>query len=252
MIDEQLRIATDSGKQVIGRVTGNEASDTVLIFSHGFGVKSDSRGMFNQIVTHFQTRDLTVRFHYVITDDITQDTFATNYSEQVEKLHTVIERVQKKYGKKKIVIISHSRGCGITCRYIVEQKILPRLHIMLAPPTTVENSTRTREKFKKREGAVLNRTGISIYPRSDGTKTFIPSNYWDEAESMNPLEVYAQATTLVPTTIIWGTLDTTVGQDKLPELEKLGVKRLVKLPNSHDFTEDNVVGVIKILDEELE
>lgn len=101
MIDDSLRLSTPNGQQIIGRITGNEQSDQILVFSHGFGVKSDSRGMFNLLVDTFKDKYLTVRFHYVIVDDITQETVASSYSEQTEKLLTVINKVQQKYGNKR-------------------------------------------------------------------------------------------------------------------------------------------------------
>lgn len=251
MVDEQLRIATESGKQILGRITGNESSDTILIFSHGFGVKSDSRGMFNLLVERYQERFLTVRFHYVVVDDITQDIFAISYSEQVEKLLHVVSKVQKKYGKKKIILISHSQGCGVSCKYIVEQNAKLAKHIMLAPPPTKNVAERTREKFGKRKGAVLNESGMSIYPRTDGSQTVIPPNFWAEAEAMKPLEWYRKTAEMVPTVVIWGTQDTTIQQENYSEIKVLPVKRLVELPNGHEFMEDNMQGVIKVLDEEL-
>lgn len=251
MIDETLRISTPSGQQVLGRITGNEDSDQIIVFSHGFGVKSDSRGMFNLLVDVFKKRYLTVRFHYVVVDDLTQETIASSYTEQAEKLQTVVERVRQRFGNKEIVLIAHSQGCFISSMALIQGLSNITRHVLLAPPPTENVSERTKAKFKSRNGAVLNETGRSIYPRTDGSKTIILPSYWKDAENIHPLELYRDAFPLVHTTVIWGTQDTTIQQENFARIQELHPSELYQLPNGHEFMEDKLKGVIDILSKKI-
>jgi len=137
MIDTVLRTITDSGLQIVGRMIGNENSDQLLVFSHGFGVKSDSRGIFTMINESFKDHFLGVGFHYVSVDDFTGSTFVYPFSTQVEKLMTVIEKVQDKYGKKRITIIGHSQGCLIPSIMLKSHPMEIEKLILLSPsPST--------------------------------------------------------------------------------------------------------------------
>lgn len=251
MVDEQLRVATDSGLQVLGRVSGNETGDKILIFSHGFGVKSDSRGMFNKICAAVQDRFLTIRFHYVSIDDLTQDTYVTSYSSQIEKLMTVVERMNLRFPNKKIIFISHSQGCWISSAYIAKGPIMPVKHIMLAPSPTVNVAARMRMKLESREGAILNEQGPSVFPRTDGTKTIISPMFWKDAEKFNPLKLLRSATKKVPTVIIWGTKDALRTTEHYKEVRKLRVMRWYDLLNGHEFAEDNADGLVAVIQQEL-
>jgi len=251
MIDESLRIATNSGKQVLGRISGNEESDTVVIFSHGFGVKSDSRGMFNKICAAFHEKLLTVRFHFVTIDDFTQDTYVTSYTEQIEKLTTVVEKVMQRYPDKKVILIGHSQGCWITSAYVAQAKVLPVKHIMLAPSPTVDVATRMRVKFETREGSVLDEQGTSVLPRTDGSNTFVLPSFWIDAKKINPYDLIKAAAKIMPPVIVWGTNDALRTAENFEEINTLPRVTLYELPNGHDFSEDDAAGLIEVLKKEL-
>lgn len=124
-------------------------------------------------------------------------------------------------------------------------------HILLAPPPTENVVERTKAKFRTRKRAVLNETGTSIYPRTDGTRTIILPTYWKDAARVHPLELFKQAFPLTETTVIWGTKDTTIQQENFSKIKELNPTSLYELPNSHEFMEDKMTGVIKILREIL-
>lgn len=251
MLDERLRLSTPTGLQVLGRLSGNERADTIVVFSHGFGVKSDSRGMFNKLSEMLENDTLTVRFHYVTIDDFTQDTYVTSYSDQVEKLTTVVEKITTRFPGKRLVLISHSRGCMISSMYIQTGAIIPKLHIMLAPPPSSDVANKMRTKIQAREGSVLDEEGISVLSRSDGSKTMILPTFWKDAENVNPNKLFETASKSVPTIVIWGTLDTTVESAKYAEIKQLPLKKLYELPNGHEFMEDEMKGVCRIVKSEL-
>lgn len=51
--------------KVKGEYWGNRETGNVLIFSHGFGVKRDSKGMFTQLAEMLKDKYLIVLFDYV-------------------------------------------------------------------------------------------------------------------------------------------------------------------------------------------
>jgi pimeloyl-ACP methyl ester carboxylesterase len=252
MIDEPLRLAVPTGLQVLGRITGNENSNSVLIFSHGFGVKSDSRGMFNKIVAEFQEKFLTVRFHYVSIDDFSQDTYVTSYSDQINKLTTVVEKIRTRYPDKTVIFLAHSQGCWITSAYIARGGVVPVKHILMAPSPTINVASRMKVKLEGREGSVLNAQGISTFPRTDGSKTYILSSFWQDAEKIVPMDLMCTAANAVSPVVIWGTKDELRNAKDFETIKaELKPIRVYELPNGHDFSEDDVIGLVAVLSKEL-
>lgn len=247
MIDLDLRTITESGLQVSGKILGNELSDTLLICSHGFGVKSDSWGMFNIICEALRDKCLTIRFHYVSIDDFTDSTYVYSYSKQVEKLETVIQKMQQKYGVKKVVIIGHSQGCLIPCIYLqtTNQKIEKLLLLSPSPSTNI--AEKMKSHFGGREGSEFNLEGLSVAVRSNGSKTYIPKEFWIDAEKTNPIDLFTYAIENQNTYFIRAKNDTVVSEANNNLLKELNPKNYYELPNDHDYKEDNRVGLLSLI-----
>jgi pimeloyl-ACP methyl ester carboxylesterase len=247
MIDEKLLTVSDNGLQVVGRIVGNENAERVIIFSHGFGVKSDSRQMFTKVGESLKENFLLVRFHYVSVDDFANTTYAHEYSKQVEKLKTVIDRVIAKYPNKKVTIIAHSQGCYIPPLLLKKYNYEIEKLILLAPPPTQNIVDKFKAKFTNRPGSVLNMEGNSELLRSDESKTIIPSQFWTEAALLDPISLYKDVIEKVETHFVIAKNDTVLIYKDYKNFEPLHLKNIYYLENDHNFEEDGMKGVIQLI-----
>lgn len=248
MIDNELRTVTESGLQVVGRLLGNENSGKLIICSHGFGVLSDSHGMYNVICETFKDTHLTARFHYVSVDDFTNSTYVYEFSRQVEKIKTVYDKIVKKFDIKEIIIISHSQGCIVTSLYL--KKYLPKVDkvILLSFPPSTDIVKKMLSFFGKRVGSKVNLGGLSEFTRSNGMKTFVPADFWKEAKIINSIELYQFVEKSYHTYFVRATNDTVVNPAEYKDLKLDQLKNYYELPGDHDYKKDKRVGLLTLLD----
>lgn len=251
MINLDLRTITESGLQVNGKILGNENSHKLIICSHGFGVLSDSHGMYNQICETFKDSYLTARFHYVSVDKLANSTYVYEYSRQVEKLKTVYDKLVEKYNISEVIIISHSQGCTITSLFL--QKYKPKVDkvIFLAYPPNSDITKKMTRFFGSRDGAKIDIDGLSTFPRSDGSATIVPPAFWKDADKTNPPELFKQVNLDYETYFIRAMQDTVVSVDKYHLLDPSTLKHYYELPNVHGFSDDDRQGLLTLLSDLL-
>lgn len=251
MIDTALRTITESGLQVIGRLLGSENSRKLIICSHGFGVLSDSHGMYNQICETFKDSYLTARFHYVSVDELTNSTYVYEYSRQVEKLKTIYDKLVEKYNISEVVIISHSQGCTITSLFLEKYKPKVDKVIFLAYPPNSDITNKMTRFFGNRDGAKIDMDGLSTFPRSDGSTTIVPPAFWQDADKANPPELFKVVNQEYDTYFVRAMRDEVVAVDKYHLLDPTSLKHYFELPNVHGFSDDDRLGLITLLHEIL-
>lgn len=209
-----------------------------IIFSHGFGVKADARGMFPDIAAAFPDYDPKMfDYNEVLSNG---DTVVVPLDKQAEKLQQVINKT----GSDEIVLLCHSQGsiiAGLVSLLKVSKVIL------LAPPV-VASMQRVIDKVAKRPGAELNLNGISKLPRTDGTVTLLPKEYIQSLDEVNPIELYQKIANDKPTVIIRATEDQVLGTTNVDEVVSA---RLIDIPADHDFTGESRQKLIETLKEVL-
>ena len=170
---------------VEGEYWKNEESNKVIIFSHGFGVTRDARGMFTELARLVEGNHTVVFFDYADVDE-NGNTTTFPFSEQTKKLEAVIEFAREQFSSREMDIVAHSQGCIIVG--LVSPDDVSKI-ILVAGPISAPGEN-MKEYFSQREGAVIDEEGTSELKRSDGTLTFVPSEYWKGANEVNPAEMF--------------------------------------------------------------
>ncbi|MBN2016262.1 alpha/beta fold hydrolase [Candidatus Dojkabacteria bacterium] len=176
-----------NSKFVKGEYEGNESSGKVVIFSHGFGVKRDSWGMFTQLGDLLKDKFLVVRFDYSKIDEGQNATIVPPLSFQAKMLEKVIEHLQEKFNLKEINIVAHSMGCLVVG--ILSFENVNKI-ILLASPVTSPYK-RMKEHFSKRPETKFNEQGTSKIKRSNGSWTFIGKKFWKDVKGIDPPKLYS-------------------------------------------------------------
>lgn len=248
MLDQTMYTITDSGLQIVGKILGNESSDKILLFSHGFGVDSNSSGMFSLLSEMFKDKFLTVRFHYVSTDDFTGNTYVHPFSIQLEKFSSIVEKIKEKYPEKGIYVISHSQGCFISSMYQQSrrEKRLEKF-IFLSPPASTNLTKKMITYFSKKSNSKVDLGGISVLERSQGNKTYVPKSFWDEADKLDPLSLYRFMDKNFDCHFVIAENDTVLDRSEQDSLTAMKPKHFYRLPNDHNYKEDNMLGLMELM-----
>jgi hypothetical protein len=200
----------------------------VVIFSHGFGVRKDSRGMFTEIAAALPDCEC-VLFDYCRHDAVANTDIVPPPSEQAKIFSRVLRETMSRFPNATIDLVTHSMGA------LPPSLCLPRgirKTIFLAPPFSLDRE-RTASWFRDRPGSVLDFSGVSRLARRDGSTTLVPAAYWEEFPSINPPELYNSFAAETDLTVI------IAAQDEL--IRRLGVEglssdiELVEIPGNHNF-----------------
>ena len=194
-----------------------EGKKHVIIFSHGFAVQKDNRGMFTQITALFPEAEC-VLFDYNTRDEAANTSTFTPMQNQVQILLQQVGHIKDQYPNAVIDMIGHSQGCRVIAKADASGI---RKTIFITPPFEV-SFERTLKRLADIPGSLINLEGISLMPRRDGSVTILPKEYWDEREyDSNPAATYNAYANKTDLTIIiadqdgiLGTIDTSVLNEK--------------------------------------
>lgn len=213
----------------------------IIIFSHGFGVRKDDRGLFNDITAAFPDAG-TVMFDYNKIDEQNNILTARPFSEQAEILKKVVEE-QKNIAPNAIMdLVCHSQGSIVAA---ITKPSGIRKAILIAPPTDI-SVERVLERYKENPKAEINLEGVTKLPRTDGSTTIVPAEYWRERKgSALPIDLYNELAEVTKLSIIKAKQDNVLGDTSFEGLDKK--IKVIELDGDHDFTQSriNLIEVVK-------
>lgn len=201
----------------------------VIIFSHGFGVRKDGRGLFTDIARALNNTE-SVLFDYNEFNEEQNTLTVRPLSQQAVILKRVLEETVQSNPEATIDLVCHSQGC-IVAGLAKPEGI--RKIVLLAPPFDI-STDRTVKTFGSRPGAEINLDGVSKFPRRDGSVTLVPKEYWADRQGIKPTDLYNQLATLAELTVIKATRDEVLGEE---DSSKLNPKvHVIEIDSNHDFT----------------
>ena len=205
-----------------------------LLFSHGFGVRKDSRGMFPDIAKAFPGYK-PIMFDYNNYDRKTNTTKVFSYRKQAKIIKSEISRINKKDDKAEITIIAHSQGAIVAglCNIKTFKAVL------LAPPTTV-----SARRSKLRPNRKVLKNGSLMIIKKDGSKILLTTAFMLGLRFTKPLRIYERLALREPTVIISAKQDEMVNN---LNLHKVRSAELYEIDGDHNFTGQYRKGLIKKL-----
>jgi pimeloyl-ACP methyl ester carboxylesterase len=201
----------------------------VVVFSHGFGVRQDNRGLFTELANNLPEGCGYVLFDY--NQEKGSTTLVAPPSKQIERFRTILNWVRLQAGVLDVSVVGHSTGC-ITLALAKPSNL--HKAIMLAPPMVI--SRRTREYFTAKPGA--SKTGSTwTIPRKDGTSNLIPETLFSELEKISALDALRQYAEIQPYTVVAAGADDVL---KNPSYDRLSTDENVFLKTirgaDHNFS----------------
>ena len=198
----------------------------MVVYSHGFGVRKDDRGLFTDIANTIpEVRH--VMFDYNLIDEQANVLTVSPLQIQAQKLNNQLREIED---DSIIDIVAHSQGCVTAA--LAQPKGVRRI-FFLAPPDNVEVD-RLINIFGEREGSVIDLGGESRIPRRDNSTTIIPAAYWQGLADIDPMQLYGNLLQLTDVRFFVAKDDEVLGATDFSRISEHF--KLIQLQSSHDFT----------------
>lgn len=199
----------------------------IIIFSHGFGVKKDGRGLFTDIANALSNIKSSM-FDYNDIDEENNLVIVKPFSEQVKIFEKKLKKVRTSNSNAIVDIVCHSQGAIAVA---LAKPVGVRKIVLIAPPAT-SSIDRMVKIFQSRPGTVIDMQGMSKLSRADGSMTIIPPEYWKEREDIDPIKLYKELSQLTKLVIINAKQDEILSTGSFTDVKDA---EIVNIDGDHNF-----------------
>ncbi len=223
----------------------NPAVAHVIVFSHGFGVRKEDRGLFTAIARTLPDAKC-VLFDYNPINEASNTLTAKPLDEQALKLRKVINTARAENPGAVIDLVCHSQGCVVAG--LVKPRGIRKV-IMLTPPDDVSEAKMT-EQLASRMGVAIDTSMRTRLARADGSTTVIHPEYWQSLAGIDPIKLYNRLARFTALRIMNARQDEVLGVVDFTGIDP-GIS-LVTLDGNHNFDdEESRKRILYILQKEL-
>lgn len=206
---------------------------TIVIFSHGFGVRSGSYWLFSDLIKEFDV--LWIEFiltEYCDYDETKNEVWVKPFSEQAKILQTAIDITRLNNPDSNIILIWQSQWSTIIslCDTSWVNKI-----IMIAP-FFYTNKDDVITRYGQNPWTTIDLENLSYRKRTDGTTTIIPSNYRYERFDIDIIDLYNKKAIENKLYIFYGLQDQVMKFEQYDEIKNTFI---MNLDGDHDFNNQN-------------
>jgi hypothetical protein len=203
----------------------------IVIFSHGFGVRKEDRGLFTEISKSLP-EVAAIMFDYNPINESSNTLTVKPLDDQARKLRKVINSTRQEHPDAIIDLVCHSQGC------VVAGMVKPRgirKVIMLTPPDNMTVDVVASQLGRRLETPidVSERTRLA---RSDGSTTVIHPEYWQSLAGIQPVKLYNLLARVTSLRIISAKQDDMLGEVAFEGLHS-NISH-VRLDGDHNFTDE--------------
>lgn len=161
------------------------ATPHIIIYSHGFGVRKEDRGLFATIANALPNAQ-SIMFDYNSLH-LESNTLTTSpLDEQARKLRKVIVSTRAEHPDAIIDLVCHSQGCVVAG--ILKPRGIRKV-IMITPPTDTSEEAVVKSLSTRREDPI-DVTVRTRLERADGSTTVIHPEYWKSLWGIKPIKLY--------------------------------------------------------------
>lgn len=221
--------------------------DTVILFSHGFGVMKDNRGLFSFLSASLESKGFATKmFNYNHFDKKTRELLAIPFSKQANILQKEINKLAKDKRYKSIIILGHSQGSFIPTLCTDLTKVEK---VIGASPFFQTKLEDLEKRYTKLSGNELDFYNITRRRRTDGSVTVIPPEYWEERFKTDVVSLYNKLAQEAELTLIYAIDDEVMD---FTDLRNIKNTRIINLDGNHDFSNEYREDLLKTILWDLE
>lgn len=199
----------------------------VVIYSHGFGVRKDDRGLFTAISMGLPGVE-SIMFDYNEPSGTTITVVPLDA--QAEKLLQVMAKARSEYPNAVIDLICHSQGCIVAALACLGGI---RKTIFVAPPAQVLDTERKVKEICAQYSITFTKENTVRIPRKDGSTTIIPPEYWRVRDHLDAQAMYNRLAEHTELVIITATDDEVLGKVTFTELSSK--VKVMDMATGHNF-----------------
>jgi hypothetical protein len=221
------------------------APKSIIIFSHGFGVRKTDRGLFAAI-SNALPHAKSIMFDYNPINEESNTLTVKPLHEQSLKLRKVINAARAEYPDASLDLVCHSQGC------IVAGLVKPRgirKVIMLTPPDDMSEAA-VVERLGTRRGITIDVAARTRLPSSDGSTAVVHPEYWQSLAGIEPVKLYNRLARFTQLRIINARQDEVLGKVAFTGIDP--TISMVTLDGGHSFDDETArMRLLYILQKEL-
>ncbi len=233
---KELKILNSQGEALDTIIEGNEASDEIVIFVHGFGTdKGEGTHLFAQIADALRGYLLLVRFDQSGCGKSEGSELEYSINKSAQDLKSVIEFVRAKYPSKTINILAHSMGTVITT--LLNPNGVNKIIFTGITSLELSNSADRLEQRILSRGGVVDKEGVTVYPRTSGKVQRLGKAFWAELEGVNIKDRLAELANKSNIIVFKPLSDQIVGNGaEFDEYKDIKGLKYVEVPGDHSFS----------------
>ena len=222
-----------------------QSTPHVIIYSHGFGVRKNGRGLFTEIAAALPGAQ-NVMFDYSPINEEANTLTMKPLQDQALKLRKVINAVRAEHPDAVIDLVCHSQGCVVAG--LVKPRGIRKV-IMLAPPEDFSEAA-VVAWLNKKNGVNIDVSVRTRLTSASGSTTVIHPEYWQSLAGINTVKLYNRLARFTKLRIIHARQDEVHGTAASAALDPL--ISLVTLDGNHNFSDpEDRKRLLYILQKEL-
>jgi len=231
----KTKIKNIFGENLDVLIEGNNKSDRILIFVHGFGSdKNEGFASFLDLSGYFKDDFLTIRFDLSGYGKSEGEECEFQFHKAAGDVDSVIRYARKKYKGKELNVIAHSLGAFVVC-------ILSPFMIKKTVFTSIPNSNSRFiiKELQKRiiaKGGKINENGITAYTRTSGAVQLIGKDFWKTLRSFEPVESIKELSEKTDLAIFKPKQDDVLRDKYFSEYKAIDNIKYIEIDGDHNFT----------------
>lgn len=216
----------------------------IIIYSHGFGVRKDDRGLFTDIAASLPDAEH-IMFDYNLADDAANTLAVAPLTEQAEMLRHKVAEAQTANPNAIIDLVCHSQGCIVAA---IANMPGIRKTIFTAPPPNADVEEKIK-RWRVRYGTQFTTEGTSYLERKDGSTTIVPPEYWTSLHNLDVQHLYNTLAANTKLVVITATNDEVLGEVVFDTL--VPNIKIIEMATGHNFEGDARGEIIDTIVDEI-
>lgn len=251
-MEDHFRIRNKSDEQIDVLVEGNPNAETTVVFVHGFGTdRNEGYNIFVDMSEALQGKFRIVRFDFPGYGKSGGRQEDVDYNKQARDLETILNWVRKIYGDK-ISIVAHSMGTFVVS-LLSPENIGKTIFSAIPNANTDYLISFLQNRINSKPGGVVDKDGISLYPRSSGEMQKVGLSFWKVLRAFDLAKAVADYAKRSNLLIIHPLQDEIVGNKHLDAYKVIPETEYMELDGDHNYSKrKDREGVIEIIQKFLE
>lgn len=230
----KIKIKNIFGENLDILVEGNDKSEDVVIFVHGYGTDKDENfATFLDLAGYLKADFILIRFDLSGYGKSEGKDSKFQFQKAAGDVDSVIRYTRENYPTKHINIVAHSLGTFVVS-LLSPFGIRKTIFTSIVNSNTKFVSSELQKRILSKGGKVV-KNGITIYPRSHGAIQKIGNDFWRTLENLNIIKYIKELGDKTDLIIFKPKQDDVLVNKYFDEYKKIKNIKYVEVDGDHQF-----------------